>query len=575
MSRRLNMIPQHSRGGMHGMRLLSRLAMGVALIASAASPAAAQAQSGAQSQSQATPAETRPATTTTVGDTGLWFTPTAEVLPKGRVSASAYRVDFNRTEAFTNISDFRGTVAFGATDRLEIFGGLAVQRRIDSDRRPVRVGGTPMDYPNPSEVWQTGFGDVYLGAKFAILSQWRQNPASLAIRGTVKVPSASFDDGLGTRKPDVALDLVLSREMAKIVEMAGYAGYQYRGNPDNFDLSNGVRWGAGLSFPSRSPLRVVGEVNGEYYSDKTITFSGPTTPSDNPDIGAFPVSWDVDTPVDAHIGLTLQLKSGFFLGAGLNYGLNTKNRGQFLSDGEFGDRADWQFRLGYHPGVRVYVEPAPPAPPPPPPAPQNRPPTVKARCEPCTVEVGKTSTVTADAQDPDGDTLAYKWSAPTGSFANPADRQTIFTCPQQEGSVPVTVTVSDGKGGTASDTITIQCVRPPRKEYQFEDVHFDFDRYSLRTEATRILDEAVKSMQADPELRITVEGHTCNIGTAEYNLALGERRANAVRDYLVSRGIAATRLQTVSYGEERPKHDNSREETRRLNRRAALTVRLQ
>jgi peptidoglycan-associated lipoprotein len=106
-------------------------------------------------------------------------------------------------------------------------------------------------------------------------------------------------------------------------------------------------------------------------------------------------------------------------------------------------------------------------------------------------------------------------------------------------------------------------------------VHFDFDRYSLRPEATRVLDEAVTAMQQDATLRLTIEGHTCNIGTAEYNLALGDRRANAVKDYLVSRGVAADRLRTVSYGEERPKYDNSREETRRLNRRAALTVNLQ
>jgi peptidoglycan-associated lipoprotein len=106
-------------------------------------------------------------------------------------------------------------------------------------------------------------------------------------------------------------------------------------------------------------------------------------------------------------------------------------------------------------------------------------------------------------------------------------------------------------------------------------VHFDFDRYSLRPEATRVLDEAVNAMRQDPTLRITIEGHTCNIGTAEYNLALGNRRATAVRDYLVSRGVTADRMNTVSYGEERPKYDNSREETRRLNRRAALTVRLQ
>ncbi len=155
----------------------------------------------------------------------------------------------------------------------------------------------------------------------------------------------------------------------------------------------------------------------------------------------------------------------------------------------------------------------------------------------------------------------------------PAD--TPWTAPKQEGPVPVTVTVTcpqDNK--TATDTVTIQVVRPAVKEFVFEDVHFDFDRYSLRPEATRALDEAVRTLQENPDLRIEIEGHTCNIGTAEYNLALGERRATAVRDYLTSRGVTADRLRTVSYGEERPKFDNSREETRRLNRRAALVVRL-
>jgi peptidoglycan-associated lipoprotein len=128
---------------------------------------------------------------------------------------------------------------------------------------------------------------------------------------------------------------------------------------------------------------------------------------------------------------------------------------------------------------------------------------------------------------------------------------------------------------TATDTVNIQVTAPPARQYTFEDVHFDFDRYTLRPDATRILDEAITALREDPTLRVNIEGHTCNIGTAEYNLALGDRRANAVRDYLVSRGVAANRLTTVSYGEERPKYDNSREETRRLNRRAALVVNLQ
>jgi peptidoglycan-associated lipoprotein len=200
---------------------------------------------------------------------------------------------------------------------------------------------------------------------------------------------------------------------------------------------------------------------------------------------------------------------------------------------------------------------------------------VKAECNPCTVQVGQTSTVNAIPQDSIGCAVTYRWTAPTGTLAQPAEKQTVWTAPMQPGTVPVTVTVTcpqDNK--TASDTVNIQVTQPPARTYTFEDVYFDFDRYSLRPEATRVLDEAVAALRGDNTLRVEIEGHTCNIGTAEYNLALGDRRANAVKDYLVSRGISADRLRTVSYGEERPKYDNSREETRRLNRRAAMVVNL-
>jgi peptidoglycan-associated lipoprotein len=131
-----------------------------------------------------------------------------------------------------------------------------------------------------------------------------------------------------------------------------------------------------------------------------------------------------------------------------------------------------------------------------------------------------------------------------------------------EGNVP------GGTGATAAN-------REPVRSFTFEDVYFDFDRFTLRPEALTILDTAVKSLQDNATLRIQIEGYTCNIGTTEYNLALGERRASAVRDYLVNRGINASRLNTVSYGEERPKYDNAKEETRRLNRRAVLAVNIQ
>ena len=106
--------------------------------------------------------------------------------------------------------------------------------------------------------------------------------------------------------------------------------------------------------------------------------------------------------------------------------------------------------------------------------------------------------------------------------------------------------------------------------YTFEDVHFDRDRHVLRSEDMSPLQAAVVALKADASLSVNLEGYTCNLGSPAYNLELGARRANAVKAYLVSQGIAAERLHTVSLGEDHSKHDNTREDTRRLNRRVAL-----
>jgi flagellar motor protein MotB len=123
----------------------------------------------------------------------------------------------------------------------------------------------------------------------------------------------------------------------------------------------------------------------------------------------------------------------------------------------------------------------------------------------------------------------------------------------------------------ATDTVNINVVPRAVKTITFEDVSTST---ATRDRCGAAYSRAGRGNAADPTLRVRIEGHTCSIGTAEYNLALGDRRARSVQQYLVSNGIAADRLTTVSFGEEQPKHDNSREETRRLNRRAAMTVQL-
>ena len=517
--------------------------------------------------------DSRPSGNTIYGDTGIWFVPQGETLPKGRWSGGFQLVNEDRSEGFSDITDIGGMFAFGATDRIELFGTMSY-RRIDADLVPVARNGQPQDYLI-NQGWSTGLGDLWLGAKFNLLSQATNNGYAVGARVMAKIPSASKDDGLGTGRPDFQFDLITSREFAEKIDLAMSTGIKLRGSPDGYDLTPGFKWGIAGAFPSRSRFRVIGEMHGEALFDQSQTFTGS-----DPAPG-MPREWDPDATRHLFGGFQYNWTNGMYFGAGVSYTASYYlHRRDFTTseDSDF-DRLGLQLRLGYHPtGIRSYaptvtVQPTAPITPP---APANRPPTVKARCEPCTVEVGRQLTASADAQDPDGDTLTYRWSAPTGTFANPATRQTPWTAPMQVGAVPLTVTVNDGRGMTASDTVTVQVIAPaPKKQVTFEDVHFDFDRYTLRPEATRVLDEAIKAMQDDANLRLTIEGHTCNIGTTEYNLALGERRAAAVRDYLSGRGITANRLQVVSYGEERPRHDNSREETRRLNRRAAMTIRLQ
>ena len=570
--------------------MLKRVAMTVlvaltsAAAASAQTPAAGQQSGGTTTTQQPSTMSsdvmaTRPATTTINGDTGLWFVPTGEILPAKKWSFSAYRVNFDYTEGFTDVSNWPLTLGVGLGDRAELFGAWTLVRRIDRDVRPIftntQGGGLANDYPFVRQGWSDNqLGDLWLGAKINFSSQWRQQPAAIAVRGILKIPTAKDDEeGVGTGKLDWALDAILSKEINERVELSGFGGFIMRGDPDGADLSNGIRWGFGAGFPTRKHLRLTAELHGEKYLDDTLTLTRSLIGEDN---SVAPTTTKLDSPINASLGLTW-LGRNWFAGAGINYGLKMDGRSKFGSyEDETGDSVGFEFRLGYHPGVRIYVAPPPPPPPaaPPAPAPVHEL-SVKAQCNPCTVEVGKISTVTAIPQSSIGCSVTYAWSAPTGTFATATAKETPWTAPMQEGTVPVTVTVTcpqDNK--TASDTVNIQVVRPVVKQIVFEDVHFDFDRYSLRPEATRALDEAITAMQAQPDLNIEIEGHTCNIGTAEYNLALGERRANAVRDYLTGRGISTSRLRTVSYGEERPKHDNAREETRRLNRRAALTVKL-
>lgn len=130
--------------------------------------------------------------------------------------------------------------------------------------------------------------------------------------------------------------------------------------------------------------------------------------------------------------------------------------------------------------------------------------------------------------------------------------------------------------GSSAGAGTVIPALPSPSEYvetsALRDIHFDFDRYEIRPDARPILEESARWLKTQSKAQVLIEGHCDERGTNEYNLALGDRRARATRDYLVSLGIDQARITTISYGEERPLCTDRTEACWAQNRRAHFLV---
>jgi peptidoglycan-associated lipoprotein len=116
----------------------------------------------------------------------------------------------------------------------------------------------------------------------------------------------------------------------------------------------------------------------------------------------------------------------------------------------------------------------------------------------------------------------------------------------------------------------VAAITPPSAP--LKDIYYQFDSIDLVVEAQEILKQNAEWMKANPKTRVEVEGHCDDVGSADYNLALGAKRAQVAKDYLVSQGIAPDRLVTISYGKEAPACFEPTEECRVQNRRARFVM---
>ncbi len=241
-------------------------------------------------------------------------------------------------------------------------------------------------------------------------------------------------------------------------------------------------------------------------------------------------------------------------------------------------------------GCKKKVPPPPPPPPPaaapvaPPPAPTPTAPTVaQFSAEPTSIQRGQSSTLRWEVS---GDVSGVSIDQGLGTVQNTGSR----TVSPSNSTTYVLSATGPGGTTTASATISVNSPPPPppppppastkgsfteRVTQELQDAFFDYDRSDIRGDAQSSLTHdatALKSILADfPGSKIVVEGHCDERGSAEYNLGLGDRRATSARDFLVQLGVPVDRLQTISYGKERPQCTEADEGCWQKNRRVHLS----
>jgi peptidoglycan-associated lipoprotein len=201
----------------------------------------------------------------------------------------------------------------------------------------------------------------------------------------------------------------------------------------------------------------------------------------------------------------------------------------------------------------------------PPPAPSQ--PTVSLSASPATVEQGDPSTLNWTSTDATQLTIAPDVGTVT------AQGSTKVT---PNSSTTYTITAS-GPGGsaTASARVTVATAAAPQENpsqdaiflKEVRDAYFDFNKADIRSDARTALGKTADYLRNYPGEKVTIEGHCDERGSTEYNLALGDRRASAAKQYLVSLGISADRINTVSFGKEKPFCMQSTEDCYQQNRR--------
>jgi peptidoglycan-associated lipoprotein len=188
-------------------------------------------------------------------------------------------------------------------------------------------------------------------------------------------------------------------------------------------------------------------------------------------------------------------------------------------------------------------------------------PTISFTATPDSIDKGECSTLSWTTTDAASASI-------DGGVGTVPTRGTKEVCP--ESSTTYTITAA-GPGGEATSSAMVSVV-PPSPLVAFENIYFDFDRSFIRDDAKPELEKVAAYLKSNRDVRVLIEGHCDERGTDEYNFALGDRRAQAAKNYLMNLGIDGSRIKTISYGEERPADPGHEEPAWAKNRRDVFVI---
>jgi OOP family OmpA-OmpF porin len=201
----------------------------------------------------------------------------------------------------------------------------------------------------------------------------------------------------------------------------------------------------------------------------------------------------------------------------------------------------------------------------------KNPPVVRATCSPSSgappLSVECRCVATAEI----GTVKGYSWDFGDGGKSMEQNPKHTYTSAGNY-NAKCTATDSYDIAGSGSAPVSVAAAAPTKKTIVLRGINFDFDKAKIKPEFEGVLDAGADVLKENPGVHVQVAGYTDSVGTDAYNQGLSERRANAVKDYLASHGVDASRLTAVGFGESNPVADNKTADGRAQNRRVELNI---